>query len=99
MRIAWLVFKVLLENSQVRVVEMTLAPGEKNATHTHAPGWYYVTRPGTMKIVFSGGKTQLWEAKAGEQGWHDADPPHTCENVGPTPVGYVLVEVKSAAKK
>jgi len=90
-------YKVKVDNASVRVVENTLKPGEKDALHTHPAGWYYVTRPGKMKIVFADGKTTLWEAKVGEAGWMEAEAPHTSENVGTTTMGFILVEVKSAA--
>jgi len=92
-------FKVLAENEQIRVVLDTLAPGETEAMHTHPAGWYYVTMPGTMKVTRADGKTEVWNAKAGEQAWMDAEPAHTSENIGKTTIQYVLVEVKSAAKK
>ena len=88
--------KILLENADVRVIENTLAPGEKDAMHTHPSGWYYVTKPGTMKIVFADGKVATWKAKEGEGGWLQTKAPHTAENVGKTTLVYVLVEVKSA---
>jgi hypothetical protein len=88
--------KIILENADVRVIENTLAPGEKDAVHTHPSGWYYVTKPGTMKIVFADGKVTTWEAKEGEGGWLQTKAPHTSENTGKTTLVYVLVEVKSA---
>jgi quercetin dioxygenase-like cupin family protein len=90
-------YKVRVDNAHVRVVENTLGPGEKDAMHTHPAGWYYVTKPGTMKVVFADGKVETWEAKAGEAGWMEAEGPHTSENVGSTTMGFILVEVKSAA--
>jgi hypothetical protein len=90
--------KILLENEHVRVIENTLAPGEKDAMHTHSQGWYYVKQPGTMKVVHANGKTDTWEAKAGEGGWLQTLDPHTAENIGKTTLVYVLVEVKSATK-
>lgn len=92
-------YKVKVENASVRVVENTLAPGEKDPMHTHPAGWFYVTRPGTMKVVHADGKTTMWEAKEGESGWMEAEGPHTSENVGKTTMGFVLIEVKSAALK
>ena len=92
-------YKVLVDNAHVRVVENTLAPGEKDPMHTHPAGWYYVTKPGTMRVVHADGKSQVWHAIAGEQGWMEAEGPHTSENIGETTMGFVLVEVKSAAKK
>ena len=90
--------KILLENKDVRVIQNTLAPGERDAMHTHPPGWYYVKQPGTMKVVHASGKVEAWHAKAGEGGWLKTMDPHTSENTGKTTLVYVLVEVKSAAK-
>lgn len=90
--------KILMENEDVRVIENTLAPGDKDAMHTHPSGWYYVTKPGTMKIVFADGKVQTWDAQQSEGGWLQTKAPHTSENVGKTTLVYVLVEVKNAAK-
>jgi len=49
-------YQVKVDNAQVRVIENTLAPGEKDPMHTHAGGWYYVTKPGTMKVVHADGQ-------------------------------------------
>ncbi len=92
-------FKVLKENEHVRVVQDTLAPGEKEAMHSHPAGWYYVTKPGNMKVTYADGRSTIWDAKAGEESWMDAEASHTSENIGKTTIQYVLVEVKSAAKK
>ena len=91
-------YVVKLENKHVRVIENTLKPGEKDGMHTHPSGWYYVTQPGTMKVIHADGKSENWEAKAGEAGWLKAEGPHTSENIGTTTMGFVLVEVKSAPK-
>ena len=90
-------YKVLVDNAYVRVVENTLKPGEKDPMHTHPAGWFYVTQPGMMKVVHGDGRVEMWEAKTGKQGWSEAEGPHTSENVGKTTMGFVLVEVKSAA--
>ncbi len=92
-------FKVLVDNEHVRVIQDTLAPGESESQHTHPAGWYYVVSPGKMKVTYADGKSIIWEAKVGEQAWMDAEAAHTSENIGTTTLSYVLVEVKSAAKK
>jgi hypothetical protein len=89
-------YKVRVDNAYVRVVENVLGPGEKDGMHTHPAGWYYVTLPGTMKIGHPDGTTKTWEAKAGEAGWMEAEGLHTSENAGTQPMGFILVEVKSA---
>jgi mannose-6-phosphate isomerase-like protein (cupin superfamily) len=91
-------YKIRVDNCHVRVLENVLAPGQKDATHTHPAGWFYVTLPGKMKVVHADGKVDIWDAKAGECGWMEAEGPHTSENIGATTMGFILVEVKSAAK-
>ena len=89
---------VKVENEHVRVIENILKPGEKDGMHTHPSGWYNVTKPGNMRVVHEDGKTEPWNAKAGEAGWLKAEGPHTTENVGKTTMSWILVEVKSAPK-
>ena len=88
--------KVLKENAYVRVVEATFAPGAKEPLHTHPAAWYYVTRPGKLRVTHADGKTEVWDAKLGEAEWMDGEAPHSAENVGTTTLQYVLVEVKGA---
>lgn len=92
-------YRVLVENEHVRVVQNTLPAGGKDSTHTHPAGWYYVTKGGSMKIVFSNGRTAVWTPATGESAWSAAEPAHTSENIGTEPMSYVLVEVKSAARR
>lgn len=90
-------YKVLVDNEYVRVVECTLPPGEKDPVHTHPANWYYITKAGKMKVVYSDGKVVMEDGKVGDSGWSEAEAPHTSENVGTTTLGFILVEVKSAA--
>lgn len=88
--------RVLVENERVRVIESTLPPGAKDPMHTHPAGWYYVTRPGAMKVVYADGRKETWAPKAGESGWLPGEGAHTSENIGKAPITFVLVEVKGA---
>lgn len=90
-------YKVKVDNAQVRVIENVLKPGEKDGVHTHPAGWFYVTRGGKMKVTHADGKSEVWAPKTGDSGWMEAEGPHSSENVGPEPMGFILVEVKSAA--
>jgi beta-alanine degradation protein BauB len=90
-------YKVKVENAQVRVIENVLKPGDKDGVHTHPAGWFYVTRGGKMKITHADGKSEIWAPKTGDSGWMEAEAPHSSENVGTEPIGFILVEVKSAA--
>jgi len=52
-------YRVLVDDEYVRVVENTLAPGEKDPLHTHTAGWYYMNAPGRMKVTTPGGKVSM----------------------------------------
>jgi quercetin dioxygenase-like cupin family protein len=91
--------RVIVDNAYVRVLEFTLAPGEKDPVHTHAAGVYVVTSTGKMRVTPTGAAASTWEPKPSETAWMEAEGPPGSENVGTTPMSFVLVEVKAAAKK
>lgn len=90
-------FRVLLDNEHVRLLEYVLQPGERDQWHTHPPKVSYVVEGGALRIHLEDGTSFLSEETQGEAVWMGALPRHYAENVGPTPVRIVLVEVKSAA--
>ena len=89
-------FSVLLDNSQVRVVEYTLRPGERDQWHTHPSKVSYVVSGGQLRIHLADGTSFLSDETQGTAVWMDALPRHYAENVGRTDVKIVLTEVKSA---
>lgn len=89
-------FKILFENEQVRVVEYTLGPGERDQWHTHPPKVSYIVSGGQLRIHLADGTSFPSEEKEGTAVWMSALPRHYAENVGTTKVRIVLVEVKSA---
>jgi quercetin dioxygenase-like cupin family protein/ketosteroid isomerase-like protein len=90
-------FHVLLDNPQVRVVEYTLRPGERDQWHTHPPKVSYVVRGGRLRIHLADGTSFVSDETQGTAMWMDALPRHYAENVGATDVTIVLTEVKSMA--
>jgi quercetin dioxygenase-like cupin family protein len=90
---------VLVENEFVRVLRFELPAGAKDAVHTHPAGVYVVTSPGTMRVTPAGKQPHTWTPSAHETGWMEAEGPHGSENVGDGAMSFVLVEVKSAAKR
>jgi beta-alanine degradation protein BauB len=92
-------FTVLLNNDQVRVVQYTLRPGERDQWHTHPPKVSYVVSGGELRIHMADGTSFPASEKAGTASWMDALPRHYAENVGTTTVTIVLTEVKSATRR
>jgi quercetin dioxygenase-like cupin family protein len=88
-------FTVLLDNAQVRVVEYTLRPGERDQWHTHPPKVSFVVSGGLLRIHLADGTSFLSDEAQGTATWMNALPRHYAENVGKTDVKIVLTEVKS----
>ncbi|HZJ01759.1 MAG TPA: hypothetical protein VFD22_13945 [Gemmatimonadaceae bacterium] len=86
-------YKVLLENDQVRVVEYSVKPGERDQPHTHPPKVSYVASGGSLRITL-GDTSFVTNDSTGEVTWRGAVPQHYAANVGSTPVRIVLFEVK-----
>jgi len=89
-------YRVLLENEQVRVVEYQVLPGEKDAWHTHPAKVSYVVSGGELRITTEDGQSFDVTEKAGSATWFEAVGKHRGENIGNTPVRIVFVEIKYA---
>jgi quercetin dioxygenase-like cupin family protein len=87
-------FTLLLENEHVRVIEYAIRPGERDQWHTHPARVSYVVSAGTVRVTTSDGRSLVFEEKAGDTTWSEPAPRHFVENIGPTPVKTILVEVK-----
>lgn len=87
--------KVLLENDQVRVLDIRVAPGQKVPMHSH-PGYVvYALTPYKVKFTSPDGKSAIVEGKAGEATWRDAET-HAPENVGTKELHVLNIELKAS---
>lgn len=87
-------FRLVLENDNVRVLEYTLLPGQKDHQHTHPRRVAHVMSGGTLRVGFPDGTSMVFEEKAGESSWSEPSPLHDTENIGTTPITILLVEIK-----
>jgi quercetin dioxygenase-like cupin family protein len=88
------VVKVLLENNQVRVREVTFAPGTGD-THTHP--WAHVgviLTKGQLAFQSPGEKEEVVSFEAGSVGFREAKVTHMVANPGAAPMKVIEVEVK-----
>jgi len=86
--------KVLLENAQVRVREVTFAPGSGD-THTHP--WAHVgviLTKGQLAFADAGKTEETVNFEAGSVGFREAKVTHLARNPGKTPMKVIEVEVK-----
>ncbi len=88
------IFKILLENEHVRVVQYSLEPGRKDGWHTHPPKSSYVVSGGKLKVYLENGETIIADEKPGTATWMDYLGKHYVENIGATTVTIVFTEIK-----
>jgi len=86
--------KVLLENNQVRVREVTFAPGTGD-THTHPYAHVgVILTKGQLAFQNPGEKEEVVSFEAGSVGFREAKVTHLARNPGKTPMKVIEVEVK-----
>ena len=83
-----------LENSRVRVLEATLAPGVKEELHSHPAYVIYVIAGGKVRTHGADGKVNETDFKTGDVIYRDPVT-HWAENIGKTTIRLELVELKN----
>ena len=86
------VYKFIMENDRVRVLEVLFRSGDKAAMHHHPDHVVYVLKGGKAKST-SSGKTDLLDMKTGQAIFLKAQS-HEAENTGKTDVDLLVVELK-----
>ena len=90
-------FRLILENDDVRVLEYTLLPGQKDRRHTHPQRVAHVISGGQLRVGFPDGTHRDFDEIAGTSAWSKPSPLHDTQNIGTTPIKILLVEVKQHA--
>ena len=92
-------YKVVLENSHVRVIDYHIKPGEKEPMHSHPCGVvvYYFT-DSNMRGSSPGGEVKESHNRAGDVVWRDPVT-HFTENIGKSEVHALLVETKDGCRR
>lgn len=93
--------RVLMETDRVRVLDVTVAPGEREAVHAHCwPSVLYVMQQGRGRDYDAEGNLveEALEAPPASEFpmtyWLDNSPPHAVENLDSLPLHLVRVELK-----
>lgn len=86
-------YKTLMENDQVRVLEMTLRAGDTDQQHSHPDETVYFVRGGKVKIHLPDGQAVEANLPDGHVMWHEAWT-HTVENAGGSDITAIIVERK-----
>ena len=86
-------YKVLLENDRVRVLEVRSQPGAKSAMHTHPSYVAVAISDGEYRFTSPDGKSIEIKLKAGWAGFF-GPVEHTTEIIGTSEGHAILIELK-----
>lgn len=86
-------YQVLLENDQVRVLEMNLRAAQMDELHSHPPETVYFMQGGKARIHLPDGGAVEVELPDGHVMWHEAWT-HLVENIGASDIRAIIVESK-----
>ena len=89
--------KVLLENDQVRVIQIESAPGVVTPWHSHPNHVIYALNDGKLEITEKGKPAKVIEFKAG-QALYFPEVIHMAKNVGTTSLKLIMTEIKPVAR-
>lgn len=86
-------FKPLMENDRVRILDIKLGPGEKTPQHSHPDTVLVILNDQKIRFIYPDGKKKEFEQKTGEVKWIDAET-HIVENIGETEARDIIIELK-----
>lgn len=87
-------YKLLFENDQVRVLEMSLRSGEIDEEHSHTSETVYFINGGKVRVHLPEGEPLEAEFPDGGVMWHEPWT-HRVQNVGDSDIKAVIVEAKA----
>jgi hypothetical protein len=93
--------RVVLENELTRVLEVIIAPGEREPEHTHRwPSVMVVHRPARIRyytgdtLTFTSPEEPSPDAPGPRVSWLHPEGPHSVENIDGHPYGAFRIELK-----
>lgn len=89
--------RTVVDNDQVRVIDVTVQPHEKTRLHDHKVNRVMIyLQPGHQNLNYQDGKKVVQSWKSGEAKWSPASGMHIAEITSDNPVTIVEVELKKA---
>jgi quercetin dioxygenase-like cupin family protein len=89
----------ILDNEQVRVIDVRVQPGETVPMHAHNTNYLvYALTPAKIRFSYPDGTSKVIEAQAGNVAWRGPET-HSAENVGTEEYHVLNLEFKEQGEK
>ena len=93
------IYKVLLDNNDVKVLEVTFGPGQSDNMHDHNPVTFYLVEGGKAQVTLPDGTVNEREIPTGFTGHNTDKVRHQVKNIGENIIKIILVEHKKIRSK
>jgi quercetin dioxygenase-like cupin family protein len=90
--------KLLADTAGVRMIKITLSPGQEMVMHTHPVQMLYCLEGGQLTVNYKSGKKETLNIKPGDAMQAPPDPPHTTKNTGATTLSFLEIEINNGKK-
>ncbi len=87
------VYRAILDNERVRVLDIRLKPGQRVSMHSHPDYVVYTLSPVHARFTAPSGEAVEVEMDSGETLWRPAEE-HTVENIGTLELHVLNIELK-----
>ena len=85
--------KIIFENERMRLLEVTVKPGERAEMHSHPENIVYILAPGVMRFTNQNNEPKDVTFKIGDTAYTKATT-HAVENIGDTELKAIQMEFK-----
>ena len=86
------IYKLVMENERVRVLEVVMPPGAASPPHAHPDAVWYLLSPAKLAFTASDGAVFEGEFPAGAV-WREAET-HAAKNISPSEMRAIAIELK-----
>jgi quercetin dioxygenase-like cupin family protein len=92
------VYRVLLDNDDVKVLEVTFEPGQSDNMHDHYPVTFHLLQGGKAQVTLPDGTVNEREIPTGFTGHNTEKVRHQVKNIGENTIKILLVERKNTQR-
>tara|TARA_Y100000590_G_scaffold439052_1_gene562578 strand:- start:145 stop:852 length:708 start_codon:yes stop_codon:yes gene_type:complete len=89
------VYKVLLENEDIKILEVTFKPGQSDNMHEHYPATIYIVEGGKVQVTLPNGSVNEIKSSTGFIGHNPNKARHQVKNIGDNTMKIILFERKN----
>ena len=87
-------FRLVDQNERIRVMDVTIGPGERTETHAHQASAYYSLAAGAVVLHAADGTTTNVALRPSGAGFLAASDAQVIENTGTGPIHFLMFEFK-----